>query len=88
MKGVSCDCNVENDIKFTKFSSLLQMFLNESNGQLEALQVQHEKHLDSMEKELKAAIETMDEDETNLSIEIYDLNIRKQKLDEMNLKYI
>jgi hypothetical protein len=41
-----------------------------------------------MEKEFKAMMKAIDKDDRYLGIEIYDLNIRKQKLDDMNLKYI
>ena len=55
---------------------------------MEKQQLENEKALDSMEKEFKARIEALEEDEKNVELEIYDLNIRKGKLDDMHFKYI
>ena len=55
---------------------------------MEKQQLEHEKGLDSMEKDFKTRIEALEEDEKKLDLEIYDLNIRKGKLDDMHLKYI
>ena len=62
--------------------------LNNSCTDLEKQQLEHEKALDFMEKEFKNRIEALEEDEKNVELELYDLNIRKGKLDDMHFKYI